>query len=183
MNNKNALLVIDLQNDVLASPGTWDAEGVAGEDSLLSWRKKCGAPVIWCRTARKCLLDLMSGRLRRVSIPSRANPVSTRYLVIRLRKQSWPRFSKLTVSSVSWCVAHSRMRVRASVHGALVRGYDVTLVSDAHTTGEYPAEFSGGEVISARTKINFTNMYVQWGSEYPGRAWAQVATAAEVNLR
>ena len=29
--------------------------------------------------------------------------------------------------------------VRSTLHGALVRGYDTTLVSDAHTTGDHTA--------------------------------------------
>lgn len=62
--------------------------------------------------------------------------------------------------------------VRATLHGAFVRGYDVTLVGDAHTTedlSEYGAP-PPDQVIA------HTNLYWQW-QRAPGRRGATVATA------
>ena len=56
---------------------------------------------------------------------------------------------------------------------ALVRGYDATLVSDAHTTDD-PSEW--GAPLNAEQVIAHTNLY--WNSESaPGRSGPTVATA------
>jgi hypothetical protein len=67
--------------------------------------------------------------------------------------------------------------IRSTLHGAIVRGYDATLVGDAHTTddqtqwGAPPPE----QVIS------HTNLYWQYHTA-PGRRAETVATES-VNLR
>ena len=66
--------------------------------------------------------------------------------------------------------------IRSTIHGAFTRGYDVTLVSDAHTT-EDMSEWGAPppEVI-----IKHTNMY--WGFQSaPGRT-AKAVTTAEVSF-
>ena len=53
--------------------------------------------------------------------------------------------------------------VRSTLHGALVRGYDATLVSDAHTTEDLAGRAPPPELVIAHT-----NLY--WGNhEAPGR--------------
>ena len=55
--------------------------------------------------------------------------------------------------------------VRSTLHGALVRGYDATLVSDAHTT----EDLSPWGAPPPELVIAHTNLY--WGNhEAPGRA-------------
>jgi hypothetical protein len=66
--------------------------------------------------------------------------------------------------------------IRSTIHGAFTRGYDVTLVGDAHTTedlSDYGAP-PPGQVIA------HTNLYWQEQSA-PGRV-AAVRDAAEVTL-
>ena len=61
--------------------------------------------------------------------------------------------------------------IRATLHGAFVRGYDATLVSDAHTTEDWT---SFGAPPPAAV-IAHTNLY--WASETaPGRAAGTVET-------
>jgi nicotinamidase-related amidase len=67
--------------------------------------------------------------------------------------------------------------IRSTLHGALVRGYDATLVGDAHTTedlSEYGAP-------SPQQVIAHTNLYWQWQSA-PGRRGGTVETA-KVNFQ
>lgn len=64
--------------------------------------------------------------------------------------------------------------IRATLHGAFVRGYDVTLVSDAHTTEDLTAH---GAPAPAQV-IDHTNLYWQFQSG-PGRT-ADVMAAADV---
>ena len=63
--------------------------------------------------------------------------------------------------------------IRSTLHGALVRGYDTTLVEDAHTTEdlrEWGAPFGPEDAIA------YTNFY--WGqSRAPGRSGSTTPTA------
>lgn len=72
--------------------------------------------------------------------------------------------------------AQSDACVRSTIHGAFTRGYDVTLVSDAHTTEDLTA---WGAPPPADV-VAHTNLY--WGfQEAPGRT-AETATAERVQL-
>ncbi|GAA5036619.1 hypothetical protein GCM10023258_39750 [Terrabacter aeriphilus] len=67
--------------------------------------------------------------------------------------------------------------IRSTLHGALVRGYDATLVGDAHTTDdlrEWRVPVSPEQVIA------HTNTYWSW-SEAPGRT-GDVVSAADVDF-
>ena len=66
--------------------------------------------------------------------------------------------------------------VRSTLHGAFVRGYDVTLVADAHT-GPGRAEHGGPE---AEEIIAHTNLYWKYQSA-PGRT-AEVVDTADVTF-
>lgn len=77
----------------------------------------------------------------------------------------------LAGAATNWCI-------RATAYGALDRGFDVTLLSDAHTTEDM--ETGSGRVIEARTVIDDLNTSMRWLS-YPGRVNA-VALAAEADF-
>lgn len=63
--------------------------------------------------------------------------------------------------------------IRSTLHGALTRGYDVTLVGDAHTTEDMR---QWGVPVSPEQAIGYTNAY--WGhTSAPGRTTAVVDTA------
>ena len=66
--------------------------------------------------------------------------------------------------------------IRATLHGAFVRGYDTVLVGDAHTTEDL-TEYG---LPSPDKVIAHTNMYWTWQGG-PGRE-AGVAETAEVDL-
>jgi len=179
-----ALLVIDLQKSVLAEQGTWDPDGVVERTAGLVDRARSSAvPVVWVQHS--------SDELERGSagwqLPDALAPAPGESVVHKRYGDAFEDTDLgdvLTRSGVGHLVvagAQTDACIRASVHGALVRGYDVTLVSDCHTTGEFPAEYSGGEPISARTKINLTNSYVHYDSEYKGRA-GTTKPAAEIEF-
>ena len=63
--------------------------------------------------------------------------------------------------------------VRSTLHGALARGYDATLVADAHTTEDI-REWGGP--IGPDDAIAYTNLYWRF-SDAPGRSGAVVPTA------
>jgi len=72
--------------------------------------------------------------------------------------------------------AQSDACIRSTIHGAVVRGYDVTLVSDAHTT----EDMTSWGAPPPEQVISHTNLYWQFSSA-PGRT-AGVKAAAEVTF-
>ena len=68
--------------------------------------------------------------------------------------------------------------IRSTLHGALVRGYDATLVSDAHTTEDMR---EWGSPIGPADAIAYTNLYWSFSSA-PGRSGGTTATA-DVDFR
>ncbi len=77
----------------------------------------------------------------------------------------------LAGAATNWCI-------RATAYGALDRGYDLTLVKDAHTTESM--ELDNGAVIEAARVIDDLNIAMRW-LEYPGRVNG-TATAEAVDF-
>lgn len=75
----------------------------------------------------------------------------------------------LAGAQTNWCI-------RASAYGALERGYDLTLVKDAHTTSDM--DLGNGTTIDAATIVRDLNLTMKW-LQYPGRSNG-VAGAEEV---
>jgi nicotinamidase-related amidase len=65
----------------------------------------------------------------------------------------------LAGAATNWCI-------RATAYGALDRGYDLTLLSDAHTTATIPCD--DGTTIAAADIIKELNIAMTWLA-YPGR--------------
>lgn len=168
---QKALVVVDLQVGVLADDGTWDPEGVVSRVAGLVDRARAAeVPVVWVQHNSG---ELVAGeppwQLADGLVPLAEEAV--------VQKRYGDSFAETDLADV---LAEADARhlviagaqtdacIRSTLHGAVLRGYDVTLVSDCHTTGEFPPEYTGGERISALTKINFTNCYAGWGLDYPG---------------
>lgn len=66
--------------------------------------------------------------------------------------------------------------IRSTIHGGFVRGYDVTLVSDAHTAGDKTA----GGAPPVDQVIAHTNLYWRF-QDAPGRT-AEVVAAADLDF-
>ena len=77
----------------------------------------------------------------------------------------------LAGAATNWCI-------RATAYGALDRGYDLTLIKDAHTTGSM--ELDDGVQIEAASVIHDLNIAMSWLS-YPGRTNG-TATAEAVDF-
>ena len=69
--------------------------------------------------------------------------------------------------------AQTEACIRATLHGALVRGYDATLVSDAHTTEDMR---EWGFPVAPEQSIAYTNVYWTWAAA-PGRKGSVAPTA------
>ena len=77
----------------------------------------------------------------------------------------------LGVGRLSVVVAETDACIRSTIHGAFARGYDTTLVSDAHTTSDLSA---WGAPPPAQV-ISHTNLYWSFTSA-PGRETSVVTT-------
>lgn len=69
--------------------------------------------------------------------------------------------------------AQSNWCVNAAARSALVHGYDVTLVADAHTTSD--VELPSG-TLTGQQIIDYTNLHFHWLG-YPGRQVGAATTA------
>ena len=80
--------------------------------------------------------------------------------------------AQLAVGSLVVTGAETDACIRSTLHGALARGYDATLVSDAHTTGDKSAWGAPPpEQVIAHTNLHWTHQRA------PGRTAGTVAAA------
>ncbi len=132
-----ALLVVDVQNDVVAS--AHDRDGViANIATLVDKARAEGAPLIWVQHSD-------------AGLPAGSH--GWEYVAELTRDESEPLIHKqygdsfedtdleavLAEREVGRLVvtgAQTDACIRSTLHGAIVRGYDATLVSDAHTTDD-----------------------------------------------
>jgi nicotinamidase-related amidase len=169
-----ALLVIDVQNGVVGGAHLRDAV-VANVGSLVDRARRERVPVVWVQHADE-ELEKGSDDWR---IVSELTPADTEPLVEKGYGDSFEEtrlesvLSGLGVGRLIVVGAETDACIRSTLHGALVRGYDATLVSDAHTTGD---KTSWGapppEVVIAHTNLYWTYQTA------PGRTAGTVETKA-----
>jgi len=167
-----ALLVVDVQNGVVDGAHERDAV-VANVGSLVEKARREQVPVVWVQHASE---NLVPGSDKWRIVPKLA-PDDGEPLV---EKNYGDSFEDTTLETVLSDLAVGRLVVvgaetdaciRATLHGAFVRGYDATLVSDAHTTGDQ-TEYGAPP---PEAVIAHTNLY--WTYETaPGRTAGTVET-------
>jgi len=173
-----AMLVIDVQRDVVANAHERDTV-IANINSLLDKARASDVPVIWIQHNDDDLKKDSDGwqyveeLQRRESEPLVHKSYGDSFEETELEDLlAQRRVGHLVVTG-----AQTDACVRSTLHGALVRGYDATLVADAHTTDD-PSNY--GLPLNAEQVIAHTNMYWKW-SAAPGRKGATVS-AAEVEF-
>jgi nicotinamidase-related amidase len=130
-----ALLVIDVQNGVVAEAHQRDAV-VANVASLVEKARKERVPVVWVQHNDA---GLARGSDNWKIVPE-LKPDAAEPLVEKSYGDSFEEtaletvLSRLGVGHLVVVGAQTDQCIRATLHGSLVRGYDATLVSDAHTT-------------------------------------------------
>jgi len=169
-----ALVVVDVQNDVVANAHNRD-EVIANIGTLVDRARAEQVPVIWVQHADDNLPEGSDGW----QYVSDLHRLDTEPLVHKNHGDSFEATtleSELAERGVGRLVvtgAQTDACIRATLHGAFVRGYDTTLVSDAHTT----EDFSQYGLPPADKVIAHTNMYWTWQTG-PGRTASVVDTAA-----
>jgi nicotinamidase-related amidase len=172
-----ALLVVDVQNDVVAKTHHRD-EVIANINTLIDKARAEQVPVIWVQHSDDNLPENSDG---------------WQYVPELQRQESEPLVHKKYGDSLEDTTLESELAqrgvgrlvvtgaqtdacIRATLHGAFTRGYDTLLVSDAHTT----EDFTEYGLPPADKVIAHTNMYWTWQAA-PGRS-ASVVDTADVNF-
>jgi nicotinamidase-related amidase len=166
-----ALLVTDVQNGVVANAYERDRV-VANIAALVGKARAAGAAVVWVQHNND---DLPRGgeAWQLVLAPGDAEPV--------VQKAYADAFDETELEAVLAARGIGRLFVagaqtdeciRATLHGAIVRGYDATLVADAHTT----EDLSEWGAPPPDMVIAHTNLY--WDNhQAPGRTAGTIDTA------
>ncbi len=168
-----ALVVIDVQNDVVAN--AYERENViANISTLVDKARTERVPVIWVQHSSDDLTQDSAGWQYVPELQCRDSEplVHKRYGDSFEDTTLEAELARLGVGRVVVTGAQTDACIRATLHGAFVRGYDTQLVSDAHTT----EDFSEYGLPPADKVIAHTNMYWTW-QEGPGRTASVVPTA------
>jgi nicotinamidase-related amidase len=175
LNNRpnSALLVVDVQNGVVEGAHLRGAvvENIA---RLVDKAREEDVPVVWVQHSDE-QLERGSDNWRIVPelSPSAEEPLVEKSYGDSFEDTSLEDvLSGLAVGRLVVCGAQTDACIRSTLHGAIVRGYDATLVSDAHTTedgtqwGAPPPEMV----------IAHTNLYWKYQTA-PGRTGGTVETS------
>ncbi len=170
---KTALLVIDVQNNVVARAHRRD-EVVANIRELVAKARAESVPVVWVQHSDDELAMHSDGWRYVPELQRHESEV----LVHKHYGDSFEdttlesELERLRVGRLIVAGAQTDACIRSTIHGAFTRGYDTVLVSDAHTTDD----LSAYGLPSADKVIAHTNMYWK-GQAAPGRTAAVVKTA------
>jgi len=176
----SALLVIDVQNG--AVQGAWNRDAVIANIAAAVARARAqGAPVIWVQHQDE---ELVEGTDAWAYVPElvalAGEPVlHKRYNSAFEETGLSPTLERLGVSRLVLAGVATNWCVRATAFGALERGYDCTIISDAHTTTSI--ELSDGRRIEAADIVTEFNLNLHW-ERYPGRTGA-ATPLAELDFR
>jgi nicotinamidase-related amidase len=168
----HALLVVDVQNGVVEGAHQRDAV-VANVGSLVEKARQDGIPVVWVQHINQ---QLVKGSDPWRIVPE-LTPSDDEPLVEKIYGDSFEDttlenvLSGLGVGRLVVVGAQTDACIRSTIHGAFVRGYDTTLVSDAHTTDDQTAWGAP----PPEQVIAHTNLYWRFQSA-PGRTAATVET-------
>jgi nicotinamidase-related amidase len=177
--NRAVLLVVDVQVGVMRE--AWDAARVVGNVVRAVERaRERGVPVVWVQQTDD---DLPEGGPPWQWVPDLVPAEGERRIGKRFNSafEATPLESELARLGATHLVlagAATNWCIRATAYGALERGYDLTLLADAHTTETM--ELDDGTRIEAARMVDELNLAITWLS-YPGRRNG-IAAAGEVDF-
>lgn len=136
----DALVVIDVQVGVVAAASGRD-EVVASIAQLVDRARRAGVPVIWVQHSSD---ELQPGSEVWRYVPELVREASEPLIEKRYgdafeATQLEDVLQQLKVGRLLICGAQTDACIRSTLHGALARGYDTILISDAHTTEDLTA--------------------------------------------
>jgi nicotinamidase-related amidase len=165
--NKVALVVVDVQVGVVKD--AWDAPRIIKNIALAVERARVqGVPVIWVQHSDD---DLKKESAEWQWVPE-LKPLEGEPRIHKHFNSSFEEtaleaeLAKLSVTHIVLAGAATNWCIRATAYGALERGYDLTLIKDAHTTKDI--DLGDNKKIEAANLIIDLNIAMTWLS-YPGR--------------
>jgi nicotinamidase-related amidase len=172
--HRTALLVVDVQNGVVGEAYQRDAV-VANIGRLVAQARREQVPVVWVQHSADSELIPGSEDWQIVPelIPDGTEPViGKRYGDSFEDTRLEDVLAGLDVGRLVVAGAETDACIRSTLHGAFTRGYDTTLVSDAHTAGD-KTRWGAPPVDQV---IAHTNLYWSY-QDAPGRTAGTVETA------
>jgi nicotinamidase-related amidase len=172
-----ALVVIDVQNGVVT--GAHERDQVVGNiTQLVDRAREEGVPVVWVQHSDD---DLPQGSKEWEYVPElvrdESEPVVHKNFGDSFEGTDFEQvLAKAGVGHLIVTGAQTDACIRSTIHGAFARGYDVTLVGDAHTT-EDQSEWGAPPPDQV---IAHTNLYWRFQSA-PGRT-AGVSETKDVSF-
>jgi nicotinamidase-related amidase len=167
-----ALLVVDVQNDVMVGAHNRDSV-IANIVSLVDKARAENVPVVWVQHSSDGLPEGSDGwRYVPDLTQQESEPVvHKRYGDSFEDTNLEALLAERKVGHLIVAGAQTDACIRSTLHGAIVRGYDATLVEDAHTT----EDLSQWGAPTPDKVIDHTNLYWQEQTA-PGRHGGTVST-------
>ena len=177
--SKRVLLVVDVQVGVMRN--AWNAPLVIKNIMFAVEKARSGGvPVLWVQHSdNELVIDSpdwqlvpeLSPALGEIQIHKQFNSAFEQTPLEETLARLGAAHIVLAGAATNWCI-------RATAYGALDRGYDLTLIKDAHTTETI--ELENGIRIEAENMIRELNIAMTWLS-YPGRV-NRTAAAVDVDF-
>ena len=174
--NKGVLLVVDVQVGVMSE--AWDAARVIENVARTVERARAqGVPVIWVQHSDEELIYASPAwQWVPALVPAPGEPLIHKRFNSSFEQTALDEeLARLGASHIALAGASTNWCIRATAYGALERGYDLTLVKDAHTTASI--DLGNGKMIEAANVVSELNIAMTWLS-YPGRTNGTATTEA-----
>ena len=172
-----AVVVIDVQNDVVAAAHDRDAI-VANINSVVQKARAANAPVVWIQHND----DELPAETDGWKIVPELIPKSHEVIVHKQFRDSFEQttledeLARIDAGRLVITGAQTDYCVRWTLHGAQARGYDTVLVGDGHTTdAEAPQGMPAGAEIIAHTNAI-------WASQATRDGGGTVVTADDLSF-
>jgi nicotinamidase-related amidase len=177
--NQSVLLVVDFQVGVVA--GAWDVARIGANVALAVERARAqGVPVLWVQHEKD---GLPHGSPQWQFVPALVPAegevrVYKRFTSMFEETPLEAELARLGATHLVLAGAQSNWCIRAASYASLERGYDLTLVGDAHTTDDI--DRGNGTVVAAEGIVEDLNITMRW-LDYPGRR-SQTVNAADLRF-
>ena len=173
--NQPSLFVVDVQVGVMAE--CWEAARVTRNVAhAVEQARGDGVPVIWVQHESDELpRDSSSWQLVPELVPAAGEKrIHKRFPSSFEATELEESLAGLGTTHIVLAGAQTNWCIRATAYAALDRGYDLTLVSDAHTTASI--DLGNGSKVDASSIVADLNVTMKWLT-YPGRKSGTAVTA------
>jgi nicotinamidase-related amidase len=177
--SQGVLLVVDVQVGVMTD--AWDSDRIVANVAHAVERARAeGVPVVWVQHGDE---ELPPGspawQWVPALVPAAGEPMIHKSFNSAFEQTELEQeLANLGATHITLAGAATNWCIRATAYGALDKGYDLTLIRDAHTTESMPLE--DGSTIEAANIVEELNGCLTWVS-YPGRTNG-TATASQVEF-